>query len=117
MAKKSRKPRGIKANGRPSYDLCDCCYSFNCDPFTMSREFRKKISRRLDAGLCPACGNKSCICKSSESAGRRLSPTQHADYKKAYEKYKARVSSNVKPISFDRFIKIYSYDMIKRLWK
>lgn len=62
--KKKRKPRGIKLNGRKSYDLCSCCFSYNCDPLTMSRKFSAKIRKRLKAGLCPACGHNPCKCKS-----------------------------------------------------
>ena len=63
--KKKRKPRGIKKDGTRSYDLCKGCYSFNCDPMSMSRKFQAKIEKRLKAGLCGACGHKPCTCKSS----------------------------------------------------
>jgi hypothetical protein len=65
--KKARKPRGIKQDGTESMDLCTCCYSFACDPLSMSRKFREKIDKRLEAGLCPACGHNPCTCKSSLS--------------------------------------------------
>lgn len=60
--KKKRKPRGIKKNGRESYDLCTGCYHPNCDPW-----FRRppKVDERLEKGLCPGCGHKECTCKSS----------------------------------------------------
>lgn len=63
--KKPRKPRGIKLNGKPSYDLCEHCYGYACDPFSMSEKFRNKIDRRLKSKLCPSCGAKECKCKSS----------------------------------------------------
>lgn len=63
--KKKRKPRGIKADGTRSQDLCTGCYSFGCDPMAMSYKFQAKIRKRLKAGLCPACGHKPCTCKSS----------------------------------------------------
>ena len=66
--KKHRKPRGIKKNGRRSLDMCPYCFSFNCDPMTMSKKFREKIDKRLAAGLCGACGHDSCTCKSSLQA-------------------------------------------------
>ncbi len=65
QGKKARKPRGIKKNGYPSLDLCPGCFSFHCDPATMSRKFSEKISDRLKLGLCGACGHKPCTCKSS----------------------------------------------------
>jgi hypothetical protein len=61
---KPRKPRGKKMDGTPSLDMCSC-FAFYCDPSTMSRKFSQKISRRRSAGLCPCCGNKQCVCKSS----------------------------------------------------
>mgnify|MGYP003335241753 CR=1 FL=1 len=63
--KKQRKPRGIKKNGHKSYDLCPGCFSYNCDPMSMSFAFQSKIDKRRKQGLCPACGNKPCSCKSS----------------------------------------------------
>lgn len=60
-----RKPRGIKKNGRRSLDMCPDCFSFHCDPMTMSREFRAKIQRRLSLGLCGACGHNPCTCRST----------------------------------------------------
>jgi hypothetical protein len=65
--KKKRKPRGTKLNGSRSLDLCPCCLSYNCDPFTMSAKFYKKINNRRNKGLCPACGNDPCTCKSSRT--------------------------------------------------
>lgn len=63
--KKQRKPRGIKLDGRRSKDMCPGCYSFNCDPMMMSWKFQDKIDRRIEEGVCPACGNDPCRCKSS----------------------------------------------------
>ena len=63
--KKKRKPRGIKLNGMRSYDMCTGCYMPFCDPFAASPEYRYKIGKRLEAGLCPACGREKCRCKSS----------------------------------------------------
>ena len=64
--KKKRKPRGIKLNGNRSYDLCNCCYAYNCDPMTMSSKFSDKINKRLREGKCGACGSPkdNCKCKS-----------------------------------------------------
>lgn len=62
--KKKRKPRGIKLNGKLSYDMCPHCYAYGCDPWAMSDKFRAKINRRFKAGQCPACGSKECKCKS-----------------------------------------------------
>ncbi len=61
---KARKPRGIKLNGNPSYDLCPHCYTYRCDPGSMSHAFNTKIARRLAQGVCPACGRDPCRCKS-----------------------------------------------------
>lgn len=63
--KKKRKPRGVKQNGYPSYDLCEYCLAPDCNPLYNSCEFEEKIQRRLKAGVCPACGHKPCRCKSS----------------------------------------------------
>jgi hypothetical protein len=62
--KKERKPRGVKKNGTMSEDLCPYCYSFRCDSGTMSKKFREKVERRRKAGVCIACGNNPCKCKS-----------------------------------------------------
>jgi hypothetical protein len=70
---KPRKPRGIKLNGQPSLDMCTC-YSFHCDPMTVSRKFSQKISRRLAAGVHPPCGTMPCTCKSSLSMGYKGKP-------------------------------------------
>lgn len=58
--------RGVKLNGDRSLDLCTGCYSFHCDPMSMSLAFQEKISRRLRQGRCPACGKPAgfCTCKS-----------------------------------------------------
>jgi hypothetical protein len=66
--KKPRKRRGIKLDGTRSYDLCPGCYSYGCDPFTMSPKFRAMVSRRLKEGRCVACGHHECTCKSSKLA-------------------------------------------------
>lgn len=63
--RKQRKPRGTKLNGRKSYDMCTGCYMPRCDPMAASPLYRKKIEDRLSKGLCPACGQKVCKCKSS----------------------------------------------------
>lgn len=64
---KPRKPRGIKLNGQRSMDLCPYCYSFGCNPMSMSHAFSEKIRKRLDNGQCPSCGKPKafCSCKSS----------------------------------------------------
>ena len=62
--KKARKPRGIKKDGTKSMDLCPDCYSFHCDPMTMSSKFSAKIRNRLRKGVCGACGHNPCTCKS-----------------------------------------------------
>jgi hypothetical protein len=71
LGKKARKPRGIKKDGTESLDLCDGCYSFNCDPSSMSRAFIAKRDRLREKGLCVACGHNPCTCKSSLKAGLR----------------------------------------------
>lgn len=43
--KKKRKPRGMKQDGTRSLDLCPGCYSFYCDPSTMSDKFIAKFIR------------------------------------------------------------------------
>lgn len=62
---KPRKPRGIKKSGYPSEDMCPHCYSVGCDPFAMSANYRRKIEKRLKDGVCVACGQLPCRCKSS----------------------------------------------------
>jgi hypothetical protein len=37
----------------------------HCDPFAASAEYRAKISKRQEQGLCPACGQEECKCKST----------------------------------------------------
>lgn len=66
--KKKRKPRGVKLNGRKSQDMCPDCFSFNCDPMSMSKKFQDKIRGRRQKGLCGACGHTPCSCKSSMRA-------------------------------------------------
>jgi hypothetical protein len=63
--KRKRKPRGTKLNGHSSYDMCIHCYMPHCDPFAASSKYRLKINRRLKQGLCPACGQVECKCKST----------------------------------------------------
>lgn len=65
--KKARKPRGLKQDGYPSMDLCECCLSYECNPMAMSDKFQDKISRRRREGRCVSCGGKECFCKSSSS--------------------------------------------------
>lgn len=48
------------------FDLCSGCYSFECNPMTMSKKFQSKVSKRLKDGLCVACGKEKCACKSKE---------------------------------------------------
>lgn len=62
---KPRKPRGIKQNGEPSYDMCPYCKMPNCDPFGASLLYRKKLDARRKAGVCESCGHNPCRCKSS----------------------------------------------------
>lgn len=62
---KPRKPRGIKLNGKKSYNMCPDCYMPGCDPFGGSKEYRQKIDKRLREGKCPACGQAKCQCKST----------------------------------------------------
>lgn len=62
---KPRKPRGIKKNGQRSYNLCTGCYARNCDPMARSPKFDAMVHRRLEAGVCVACGYNPCRCKSS----------------------------------------------------
>jgi hypothetical protein len=64
-SKKQRKPRGIKKDSNKSLDLCPCCYSFYCDPMTMSKKFDAKVRRRMNAGVCVSCGQNPCKCKST----------------------------------------------------
>jgi hypothetical protein len=62
--KKARKPRTT------GQDLCRCCFSFGCDPMSMSPRFSRKIRDRFKYGLCPACGHALCTCRSSMEAGK-----------------------------------------------
>lgn len=63
---RTRQDRGVKLNGEKSLDLCTGCYSFHCDPMSMSPAFQAKIHDRLRQGRCPACGKPKgfCSCKS-----------------------------------------------------
>lgn len=68
--------QGYKLDGRsPSEDLCPYCFSFGCDPGTMSLAFSHKIDERRRKGLCPCCGQPKahCKCKSSE----KITPGAH----------------------------------------
>jgi hypothetical protein len=65
LFKKKRKQRGIKKDGTRSLDLCRGCYSFGCDPSSMSPKFSKMVRDRIAAGQCVACGHYECTCKSS----------------------------------------------------
>jgi hypothetical protein len=62
---KKRKPRGVKLNGKQSYDMCPYCYMPHCDSFAVSSKYYLKIEKRLEQGLCPACGQIKCKCKST----------------------------------------------------
>lgn len=68
---KHRKPRGIKLNGQRSLDMCTC-YSFHCDPMTVSRAFSAKIDRRRAMGVHPPCGTNPCTCKSKMSIHKKV---------------------------------------------
>lgn len=59
-----KKKRKSRTTGE---DLCPGCYSYNCDPMTMSKKFYDKIDKRIEKGLCPSCGNNPCTCKYSMS--------------------------------------------------
>lgn len=63
--KKERKDRNWKQNGKLSIDFCDYCFKPGCDPSGGSPAYRRKIEKRLDNGLCPACGQMPCKCKST----------------------------------------------------
>lgn len=63
--KKVRKPRGLKLDGRMSYDMCDCCISYGCDPMAHGNPFFiAKKAKRSEQGLCRSCGKNPCGCKS-----------------------------------------------------
>lgn len=67
--KRGYHQRGYKLDGfHTSEDLCPYCYSFGCDPMSMSPQFQIKIRERLRKKLCPCCGEPidHCKCKSSE---------------------------------------------------
>lgn len=66
---KARKPRGIKKNGRRSYDLCPYCFHPHCD---MMQRRPGKVDERLEKGLCPGCGHDPCTCKSSLTINRSI---------------------------------------------
>ena len=83
FVRKKRKPRGIKKNGRRSYDMCPHCYSPGCDPMGASPAYRRKLDARLDEGKCPACGKVKCTCRSTI-----LTPAQFAE--RARERAKLR---------------------------
>lgn len=63
--KKKRKPRGMKLNGLPSHDMCPHCYMPGCSPCSVSHNYYSKVKKRLEQGLCPACGQAKCKCKST----------------------------------------------------
>lgn len=75
LIKKTRKPRGMKLDGTRSLDLCPHCFSFHCNPMTMSHEFSQKVDKRLRAGLCGACGQNPCACKSTLKTKKELYST------------------------------------------
>ena len=57
---KKRKPRTTGQN------LCSGCYSYNCDPQTMSNPFfLAKVEKRRKLNLCVSCGNNPCKCKNN----------------------------------------------------
>ena len=64
--RKERKPRGYKANGDKSIDFCPYCFRPGCDCMGGSPLYRRKVDKRLEAGLCPACGHMPCTCKSRD---------------------------------------------------
>jgi hypothetical protein len=54
------------------YDLCGGCYSYNCDPATMSRAFNNKVSERRRKNVCVSCGANPCKCKSNNHCSIKL---------------------------------------------
>lgn len=68
--------RGYKLDGhQTSEDLCPYCYSFGCDPMSMSQKFRQKIEKRLRMKLCPCCGEPIAHCKCRSSG--KIAEGQH----------------------------------------
>lgn len=65
---KPRKPRGRKLNGEMSEDFCTGCKMRGCDPFGNSELYINKLNDRRKRGVCTACGQMPCVCKSSLSA-------------------------------------------------
>lgn len=118
---KPRKPRGIKQDGTPSQDLCPHCYSFGCDPMSMSIKFDEKIRNRLRKGLCPSCGNPKefCSCKSSRKGVRitthnnkkmRQAQAKIAEKEQAYKAWLSLEDTIADLIGDDKFSDI-SYDL------
>lgn len=54
----------IRKKRTSGYNLCDCCYSYQCNPLMMSKKFKMKIEKRKKNDLCVACGKNPCKCKS-----------------------------------------------------
>ena len=78
--KKQRKPRNWKQRGGLSYDWCPYCFRPYCDPLGLSPHIEKKIDKRIDEGLCPACGHYPCTCK---SCGRSKDAQEYLEEKLA----------------------------------
>ncbi len=74
---KARKPRGLKLNGRKSYDMCTGCYMPFCNSMAASPLYYEKIRRRLKEGNCPACGHNPCRCKSKLGISSHLMITHN----------------------------------------
>lgn len=74
-------------------DMCPHCYSFGCDPMSMSPAFQHKIDERLRRHECPTCGNPVgfCRCRSTMSADRAGRPVVHNN--KTLRKARALVES------------------------
>lgn len=98
--KKERKPRGIKLNGRESYDMCEHCVSYGCDPYSHNNPyFNDKKMNRSKGGVCISCGSKNCKCKSSlkvnkENRLRKEKEIRNVKYKKIIEKIKFKNINN-----------------------
>lgn len=70
----------LRAKARTTgQDMCPHCYSFGCDPMSMSPAFQHKIDERLRRHECPACGNPIgfCKCRSTMSANKAGRPVAH----------------------------------------
>lgn len=62
-----KKRHKTKKNGLSNSRYCHDCLSYDCNPmFYEDTIATRKRRYRRENGLCEACGNKECVCKSKE---------------------------------------------------